>query len=490
MCRLNRKMLRAALVLACALVCAVPAGAQSIRITNRRDIDIPDYATFRLGPFYSTATFSQSVGARWTRGRGRGTDFLTGTSRGVILDDGWDVPLVSRLQLQNYLILSRNMDMDISVSAQYEYFPLDTQRDQWVFGLAEEGISAFLSSEFRLSRNVEGQIYWSPSYRTDFVDFRGNSDVLAGREFEYFRNEVGAELNWLLAENKTLTVDGSRVDLIPDETEFADQEFVSHRIGTGYGVEVLPGVEVGGRLGYSETDYKLESRQDNEITDASLYVNFDVSEDRHLQLSRNASVYGSVGYARGETKSAGDAEGSSSEGVIWSAGIDWGEQGRLSRNMTHGLGYTRAFSGTFDSDLAIIDTWTYDWAWIVGLWDLGFASVYSDTDPQDRANGYTDWLNRFTADYHLTRELALQAYTSYRIRENETTGDEDPLADDFIDRTSDYEEWISQIGTSYQLTRQIDFSTYFQHAERYQDADAFDFTRDTFQALMTYSHKF
>lgn len=477
-------------MLVCTCACALQADAQSLRISNRRDIQIPDYATFRFGPFYSTATFSQSVGARWTKARGRGTDFLTGTRRGVILDDGWDIPLISRLQLQNYLILSRNMDLDISVSAQYEYYPLDTQRDRWVFGLAEEGISAFLSSEFRLTRNLEGQIYWSPAYRTDFVDVRGGSDVLAGTEYEYFRSELGVDLNWLVAEEKTLTVDAARIDLIPDESGFDDQEFVSHRIGTGYGIEVVPGITVGARLGYSETDYKDPTRLDSEVQQVSVYANGDFDEQARLQLTRNASIYGSVGYARGETKSAGDAAGSSSESVIWNAGIDWGEQGRLSRNMTHGFGYTRTLSGTFNSDLAIIDTWLYNWTWLVGLWDFGFSSRYSDTNPQDDVGGYTDWLNRFSADYHLSKELTINFNTSYRIRENEVTGREDPTDDDFIELTSDYEEWISSIGTSYLLTRNIDFSTSFQHSERFGDAGELDFTRDTFQALLTYNHEF
>ena len=95
---------------ACAVVCvaglvlALAPGlvhAQTLRYSNHRDVDIPDYALFRIGPFYSNWAVSQSVGCRYSRSRGTGTEYLADNRFGAIGEDGLEFPLISVLTMRN-----------------------------------------------------------------------------------------------------------------------------------------------------------------------------------------------------------------------------------------------------------------------------------------------------------------------------------------------------------------------------------------------------
>ena len=62
-------------------ILVAPAVAQNLRFSNRREVAIPKNAVLRIGPFYSTARFTQRAGYRYTRSTGAGTDFLIHTLR-------------------------------------------------------------------------------------------------------------------------------------------------------------------------------------------------------------------------------------------------------------------------------------------------------------------------------------------------------------------------------------------------------------------------
>ena len=474
------------------------AHAQALRISNRGEIGIPEYATFRLGPFYSAGSFSQSVAVRWTESHGSGTDFLNDTERGVILEDGWDVPLISTISLRNYLILSRNMDLDLALSVSYEHYPMDTQEDRWRFNLAEEGVFATFLSEFRLSENIYGSIYWSPTYRTDFVDARGESDNFAGSEFEYFQSDVGVSIDWLIARDRDLGIDFGRLDFLPRTQEFKNQKRVEHYGNILFEQPVLPYTVAGVEVSRRDINYDDSARADSYIDTVSAYLRFLFNEGRGsaLRPTRNSSITGSIGYSRGVTEAIGDtptlagASADESEGLTWQVQFDWGEEGALSRNMTHGLSYSRTINSTFESGLALTDTLRYHWLWLVGLWDLGFGSEYQDVDPlSDRSNGYSNWRTGLTADYHLTEYATVKALSVYEVRNNDDLrkGQTLPLP---ADQVEDYNTWINRIGTEFDLTRNIVFFTYFQHAERDSSFVDLDFERNTLEARLTYTHQF
>ncbi|MDA1096309.1 MAG: hypothetical protein O3B84_03525 [Chloroflexi bacterium] len=463
------------------------ADAQSLRISDDGSDVPPGWATFRLGPFYSAGNFSQSAGARWSDGNGRGTDFLTGTSRGIILDDGWDVPLISRVSLRNYAQLGRYLDLEMTVSAQYEHYPLDTQRDRFLVNLGEEGIYGRIDSQFRITKNMYGLIYWQPRYQTDYVDSRGDADTLAGEEFEYFESIIGSTLTWEFAKGKSVAATLSRTDFLPQESRFDDQERVEHAVQSQYAQQIFPGVNAGIQLEHRDIDYKSPSRRDSTIDTVNLFGNGNFADEAgtRVQLTRNSVLSGSIGYSVGRSDSlrTGDVESQSGEttkSFVWSAAFDWGEVGQLSKNMRHQLGYQRSIDTQFDADLAIVDTVTYNWTWLVGLWDFWFDSVYRLVDPQEGdASEYSDWSNTLGVNYHMTKHWAINAASTYAIRDNDKSVDD-----------TDYEEWVSTVGTGYDLTRSIDFSTSFQHAERDGDGDGVDFERNTFEALLTYTRPF
>lgn len=468
------------------------ASAQSLRITDDGSGEPPEWATFRLGPFHSAGEFSQSIGARWTDGSGQRTDFLTGTQRGRIKNDGWDVPVISRLSVRNYAQLSRHIDLQLTVSAQYEYYPLDTQSDQFLLNLGDEGISGRIDSEFRVTRNLHGVVYWEPRYQTDYVDARGDLDTLGGTEFEYFESTVGMNLTWEFLRDKSIAGTLERTDFLPQEREFDDQEFVEHSARTRYTQQILAGVQAGFELEHRDIDHKVASRRDSTIDTVNLFANGGFADEGRLQLSRNSVLSGSIGYSRAETEAlvtdaADGRSGSSSESFVWSVGFDWGEAGQLSKNMRHGLGYQRQIDNRFDADIAIVDTFSYYWTWLVGLWDFNFGSNYELVDPQGSdVTDYTDWSNSLGVRYHLTKYWALDASSTYTIRDNEAVTVDGVVSDGEVD----YEEWVNRIGTGYQLTRSIDFSTYVEHADRDSDDDSLDFERDTFEALLTYTRAF
>ena len=468
------------------------ANAQSLRITDGGSEEPPSWATFRLGPFHSAGQVSQSIGARWTEGSGQETDFLSGTSRGEILADGWDVPLISMLSIRNYAQLSRHIDLQLTVLAQYEYYPLGTQSDQFLFNLGDEGISGRIDSEFRVTRNLHGVVYWEPRYQTDYVDARGDLDRLGGTEFEYFESIVGMTLTWEFLRDKSIAGTMERTDFLPQERGFDNQEYVEHSARTRYTQQLLEGIEAGVELEHRDIDHKVASRRDSTIDTVNLFASGGFADEGLLRLSRNSTLSGSIGYSRAETEAlvtdeADGRSGSSTESLVWSVEFDWGEAGQLSKNMRHGLGYQRQIDNRFDADIAIVDTFSYYWTWLVGLWDFNFESDYELVDTQGSdVTDYTDWSNSLGVLYHLTKYWALDASSTYTIRDNEAVTGVGRVSDDDVD----YEEWVSRIGTGYQLTRSIDFLTYVEHANRDSDGDSLDFARDTFEAVLTYTRVF
>ncbi len=161
----------AAALLLCLSVASVQA--QGLRFGNHREIQPPEYALLRIGPFYSNVTFSQLVGYRYVSTQGTGVDYVFGTRRGRFKEDGSELPLITTLSLRNYLIVTRNMDVDLSLRLQNEYYPLDTQENEFFFDLTDESVAGNFSTEFRITPFVRGRVYDNMLYKPDYLDVRG-----------------------------------------------------------------------------------------------------------------------------------------------------------------------------------------------------------------------------------------------------------------------------------------------------------------------------
>jgi len=479
--------------------------AQQLRYDQHREIRAPDYATIRMGAFYSRWAFLQSVGYRYTRSEGTGTDYLFGTSRGVILEDGSEYPLISRLVMRNYLIITPKMDLDLSVEVSYRYYPMDTQEDEFLVRLPPEGILGNVSTEIRWTDFIRSVVYDDFVYRTDYIDTRGLSDRYGGTAYEYLRNELGVRTDWLMAKDKNLSLDLSRTDLLPQDDEFADQESVTYSELLAYEQQVLSGVVVGARARARQVSYTATDRPDASIQDLSVFAQAGFGEAEEVAvgirptrattvtLGLGAAVGGSVSFARTERRSTyGEVdlqriyESESARDTV-SLVAEARVQTRLRKDLDHSLTYERGLRGGFLSAFEEYDTLEYRVDYKGAFTSLALFSRWSNIRPSASAlNEYSDWTSGLNWTYPLSRAVDLKLSSVYSVRENDTllTATGEPELD------NDYETWTTRAGTGFRLTRSIDFDAYVEHVERTSDAADLAYTRDTVAATLTYRHDF
>jgi hypothetical protein len=220
---------------------AASASAQHLRFTTgHRDIQIPEYATFRIGPFYSNVKLTESVGYRYTYGmEGRVTEQL-GVRRGRIHDDGTEFPVISTLDFRNYLLITRWADADISFRAQYAYYPMNTQDDEFTFNVADEEISADINFEAYPTDYLRVRLGLAPKYVVDYVDLRGVEDDYGGQRYERFESYVELDIDWMLSRTENLGLSIDRTDIWPKDDEFKSQERTTHHGALLYERQVSP----------------------------------------------------------------------------------------------------------------------------------------------------------------------------------------------------------------------------------------------------------
>lgn len=481
-----------ALVLICGAL-LTPAHGQALRFSNHREAVVPPYAVVRIGPFYSTVSLSQSAGYRWVKTSGTGTDFLFDNERGEIREDGDEFPLITTLTMRNYLLLTRRMDLDFSITATYRHFPMGTQEDDWTVDLTEEGIYGTLSATLLLTPYLRGTLYDNLIYKTDFVDARGIQDRQGGEEFEYFSNTAGLDLDWLLGRGKNVLLSGSRTDFLVFSDGFEDQERVEHRLLGGYQQQIFEGLVMGGRVGYTTINYDLEERPDTHQLDYQLTTDFGRGGESGagLRLTGASTLKLALGYAVGYEASAGNTVTNETsrnyrtgdqEALTFLASL----QTRLTRDLMQELFYEHGLRGGFASSFEVFERYGYALNYQDAAWRARIYTTWTDVRPgDDTANDYTDWTSGVDIGLPLTRFVTLRGSTAYSIRGNSGDGD---LGASELD--SDYETWNSLIGTEFPLTRKIRFSTYYQHVERYSDDQALEYQRDIFEALLTFTHQF
>jgi len=483
--------------------------AQNLRFDNRREVAIPKYAVVRIGPFYSTARFTQSAGYRWTRSSGAGTDYLTGRRRGTIREDGSELPLISTLTFRNYLLITRNMDLDLSVRMRYAYYPLDTQEDDFYVDLVDERITGTLSTEMRLTPYIRGLIYDRILIRTDYVDTRGIEDDAGGTRYEYFRNVAGLDLDWLMAENRNFGVSFSRRDNVALEKEFEDQDSYEYSALALYEHRLSPGLIVGARARHRWRYYDDAERSDTRIEDYNVFLRASEGAGARMGLpitdatTLNLSLGSSAGYVTGRgtrtTEQDGEVQTTDRErdadSLVLSGAATLRTQ--MSRNLWHALTYRRGVRSGFNSAFEDFDTWNYRISYTGGEVGIQVYSRYVAVEPTlDSDTKYTDWRNGVRITYPLTHIVTLVGSSEYAIRDNQAySGDVDTRGEltgdvEEAENRSDYDTWTSRLGTSFGLTKKIDFNTYIQHYERISDDKDLEFTRDTFAANLVFSHQF
>ncbi len=474
----------------------------------------PQYATLRVGPFYSTATFTQSAGYRYIRTRGTGTDFLYGSHRGRYLKDGSDFPLISTLDLRNYVLITENMDLDLSVSATYAQYPMNTQEDEFYVNFVEEGFFGTLSWAFDITPFLGATIFDRFTYRTDFVDTRGLEDKYGGTKYQYIDNEVGTFLEWRLAKGKSVVGSFSREDFLPSDKEFSNQERITYREGVEYRQTIFSSLSVGARAAYSQTKYTAVARNSWNQEDYSVFADFGegrgIGDDSGLgvKMSPFTRIRVGVGYSAGYSGRAGVASGSSGDSTAEQLDKSGSLTGfaslttDLRKDLTHTFDYRRGLRTGFESDYELFSMYGYRIDWRGALESASFFTRVMEVEPSgDNVGSYRDWTTGLNATYALfriadrmgafysplLRAVDLIGTSTYTVRSNEgvaANGDAEP------ELHEDYATWASRLGTSFAVTKSIGFLVYFEHVERMSEAEQLAYTRDIFEAILTYRHQF
>jgi hypothetical protein len=486
--RLVRSALLSVLAAALFLALAGVTVAQGLRFGNHREIKPPDYALLRIGPFYSSLLFQQTAGYRYVRTRGTGTDFLMTNRRGEIRDDGHELPLVTTLNMRNYLLISRNMDLDASFRIIYQYYPLDTQEDEFIFDPAAEGIEGNFSSEFELTPFIRGFAYERMVYRTDYVDARGYSDRYGGSEYEYFNNQAGLKFDWLMLQKHNLGLNLIREDNFPRSDGFEEQEYASSRASLVYQYRLFPGVVVGVMGQQTHFDYAATNRADVDQTDFTGIFNLTQEKEAGLELTRSTKLNGEVGLTQVNTEPIGsDRTDQDTTEVTGELSLET----KLTRGLSHSVTLRREVRRGFLSAAETSETLRYQMLWNDGYMTASAYSGLGRADPSDLdVSDYDTWTSGIEIVYPLTRIVKLNLMTQY-IRRGVEALPEDVDTDDMEpELLYDYNTWISRVGTSFALTRKVGFSTYYQHVERDSDYGDLAYKRDIFAANCSFSHQF
>jgi len=445
---------------------------------QHRDVRPPQYATLRLGPLYSDLGVSQSVGYRYIRMSGSGVDFLTGNSRGRFLKDGSDFPLITSLNLNNYLLISRRLDLEANITVSYEHYPLKTQEDNLTVDLTDEGVYGTFSSEFQPSRDTRLLLYDDILYRTDYIDTRGSSDEYGGQEYEHFENVVGFDWDWQPSPFDNVSASASRTDVIPFDDEFESQEGVTYAETISYQRQLTRFATAGLLGAFTQSLYEEDTRADIYMYSYSAFVG--------AQLTRRLTGNASLGYQLSTYE--GGVSDQSGRGSLYAA-LGLGHQ--ISETRSQRVTYTRAQSEAFLGGIDIRDAVSYGFSWSGGLFPGELSSTFSSFDPQDGGrSGYDDWSISLALRHQLTRLLALSFSSQYSVRMNDPVDTDDAIDPDTPDLYNDYETLTIRLGSSMRLTKKTSFSAYAEHADRMSDNDDLAYTRDVIAATLTWSHKF
>ena len=513
---------------------ALPASAEPSRFESYQFQGVPDKANIRLGDFSSDLAFFQSVGVRYVVSSGAGMDYIQGNTQsgstslglastgqsnsrnqlGQIKKDGFDFPLVSQVTARNYWLISNYMSVQLSFALTYRAFPMGSEDNLFDVGFIDSGFSAVMGSfsfaagnenwsgnyngggnmsasaggsgfsanlgtDFELTPYIRGRVYDRPSYRTDYVDPRGYQDTLSGQRYPVFQNMMGLDLDWQLAEDKSMGYSVSRTDSIPQDNGYGIGRSVVYQNSLEYRQQINPLTAVGVRGDWVARDY-LEQRGSQDQKDCVAFMNSDITDD--------SSVHAELGYSMAQVEAATAYEtNGTSDVVIGGVGL----QTRLSETISHGLQYRRSQRAGFQAGVEVVDTVGYHIAWAdPETWAVGLSSAYESVTPKlARVQAYSAWVNQITASRPLTRDLTLILASAYSIRKN-TMPPSGDLGVGNLFMSNNYDTWVSTIGLIQTLTLHLKLYTYVEHLERISPNPQLAGTREMAGATLGYYYDF
>ncbi len=449
------------------------AWAQNLRYDNHREVAIPEYATIQLGPFHSSWAFLLTTGYRYVNTTGAGTDFLFAGSRGRLKKDGADYPVIVGLDTRNYLVIGPHTDLDVSLGLRYEYYPRNTQENEFRVFLPGEGINANLTMEISPEPFFRMTLWDGFAWQTDYLDTRGIDDRYGGRRFENISNTIGLDGDLLLAERHNLGFGGSRADRWALDDEWEDQTRVTHDAYLLYEYELAAYMILGFRAGLSHIDYPESDRATTLLND------YRVDLSTRLTERTTANIF--TGYAIG-TISGSENRMEEVNTTLYGAGL----QTRLSPDLQHGISYAHGLRGGYQWSLEEFDMLRYDIRWTGELSRWNLYTGWQVRDPSStNVNGYTDWSSGVLCEIPIMPAVSLVGSVRYNERSNED--EQTTLLDPEL--TGDYNTLAYKLGPVVRLTDELVLEAFAEHIERDGDNDELDYTRDIVSVLLTYRHE-
>lgn len=509
-----------------ALVLASQVQGQTLSYDSHKKLAVPKDANIRFSDmWFAKVGFTESVGYRYVKTTGTGATNLFNEEYGNIRKDGSDFPIDSSVRINNYVLLSPEATLDLSIQLRYLYFPSRTQDNAFEFGLADQGVAsvfggftfrlmddgwyggyagdkhslyaseqgqgmnAMFDAEMEFTPYVRGRIYESPSYRVDYVDARGDTDLESGQRFEVFQNLAGANLYWLTAKDKDFALTLSRTDTIPvDEEAFNDQRSVVHVGSLLYEQTLTRDWLIGLLNSITFRSYPGAERGDQMQHDHQGFTRKKLTDFSTGELA--------LGYAGAQLTDPGplETEGSSG-GTIGRVGL----RTDLRRNLWHSLTYSRALTSGYSSGLELDDDVRYSLVWSGEPIAVGTSVARHNAEPKlSTATAYRDWLMTVFASWPMMKEVTLHVSTAYTIRDNDPpapagTTEEDGTGDENDDEATlinDYDTWTSAFGITYRMTKRSTLAAYINHTTRLSDEPSLEFARDILGTTFTYDYSF
>lgn len=454
-------------------------GSTMLRYDQHRNLIPPASSTLRIGPWHTDLGVSSSAGFRYTRFSGAGVDFLDGTRRGDVQEEGAEFPLSATVTMNNYMLLTRRLDLSLNLRISYFYYPLETQPDQLEVDLTDEGVYATFSTQFHPTRDSRILVYDDIMYMTDFVDRRGISDRLGGREYSLFQNTLGADWDWRISRMGSLSASVSRSDTIPQSDEFDNQEAVRYAEMGAYRRQ-FNAFSAGGLLvKASQSIASSDDRPDSYIHGYSLFAG--------LNLTQTMDVNASIGQDFSEVRGGGAEGDRSQQSLTGAAALDhdlrFGRRQRFSAE--------RAITESFEGGVDITDRFAYMFSWSEALFPGSFTSDYTLSDPQDFGRGkYSNWKNSIAVRMRLTRSLPLSITVSYDMRTNDEVEELEENPEDGVNENADYQTFSAVARTGFRLTEKMNFTAYVQHVQRTSEDPDQEYSRQTIGAQVAWAHQF
>ncbi len=469
-------------LLATAVLFAVePAAGQQLRFNvGHEELQVPDYANLRIGPFYSSIGFSQSIGYRYSYGSTNNIDTIDGTKRGVIQDTGAEAPMVSTLTMRNYIPISRIAELDLSLWLSYQHYPLKTQEDQFIFNVADgEEISASIGYEYQPTSYLRIFLYELPRFSSDYIDIRGLTDDYGGQNYARFQNSFGANADVLIQKDMNLAMSLSRSDVIPADDEFKDQRSSGYNASLAWEYQMNPRLVTGLSANYGIASYPDSNQKDSGSLALSAFGN--------AAVFRNTTASISAGYSRAMISATNQVGSDINSGIIVaSASVN----SEISKGLSHAISYNRNQGRGFEGGLDISESFSYALSWKRDMMAMGFSVAMSDTSSQGtRSDGYSDWTAQFNASFPLSSSIQGKFTSTYSVRSN---GSLSAAEGDLVsaELLSDYSTWVNRFDTGYSFTKSIAMSAYAEYIDRQSDEQSLSYGRFVTGMNCTYSYQF